>query len=63
MRWRAVHRWSLLNDRGTFRGLPTDDAKTADGVFKLVVLGAAVIVDWPSKACVAHVAYDKADKW
>ena len=63
MRWRAVHRWSLLDDRGTLLGLPTDYANSVDDMIKLVVLGAAVIVDWPSKACVAHVADDKADKW
>ncbi len=62
MQLRAVHMWCLLNDRGTLRGLPTDDANSADGMIKLMVLGAAVIVDWPSKACVAHAADDKADK-
>ena len=61
MRWRAVDRGSLLDDRGTLLGLPTDDAKSADDMIKLGVLGAAVIFDWPSQACVACVAYDKAD--
>jgi hypothetical protein len=47
----------------TLIGLPTDEAKAADDMIKMVVLGATVIVDWPGKACIAHVAEAKADKW
>jgi hypothetical protein len=44
-------------------GFPTDDAKSADDMIRLVVLGASVIVDWPGKACRTHIADGKADKW
>jgi hypothetical protein len=47
----------------TLIGLPTDDAKAADDMIKMVVLGATVIVDWPGKACIAHVAEAKSEKW
>ena len=43
-------------------GLPTDEAKNADNLMRMVVLGATVIVDWPGKAMLTHVAEAKADK-
>ena len=44
-------------------GLPTDEAKDAENLMKMVVLGATVIVDWPGKAMLTRVADDKAEKW
>ena len=44
-------------------GFPTDDAKDADNLMRMVVLGATVIVDWPGKSMQTHVAEAKAERW
>jgi len=47
----------------TLLGFPTDDAKNADNMMRMIVLGAMVIIDWPEKATRTHIAEDKAEKW
>ena len=47
----------------TLLGFPTDDAKDADNMMRMTVLGAMVIVDFPAKAVLTHVSESKAEKW
>ena len=52
MRWRAVHRWSLLDDRGTLLGLPTDNANSAADMIKLAMIAISTEMKslaWPAR--------------
>ena len=44
-------------------GFPTDEAKSADDLIRMVVLGASVWVNWPGRSFEARVADAKAEKW
>ena len=44
-------------------GLPTDVAKDADDLMRMVVLGATTFVNWPDRAMHTHVEDAKADQW
>ena len=44
-------------------GFPTDDAKSADSMIYMIVLGASVSLDWSKKLVSMCVDQAKADKW
>ena len=48
-----------LNIIATLHGFPTDDAKNADNMMRMTVLGAMVIVGFPAGAVLTHVAESK----
>ena len=44
-------------------GFPTDEAKTAEAMIYMVVLGAAVNLDWPRRLVTMHIEEAKAERW